>query len=359
MGIKSDFSGQYSGKQGELLICEGERITSILLMLTGKIDVYLSPFENLSIEDSSSMDKICRLFTLDQNTFLSVNDIIRNGQSSFCLKSKEACNIYCFPATSIKGIKNIIATQNDYSTYIVSSLATLIDLSYIAYQKLLPICESINTLTQNLCVYYWAIKDKYYFQNADNLEGIENYRKIYEDAKNSDYKFFPLDSESLFSKYDSQVIQDDEVEMNASSIEYFSRLLNVPLDQRKGFFSCDDVICEYHIQKGSDFLDFLVNSTKNLLSALYKNLDLLYLLPDNLVQTYGKIIVDSKDDKEAALNGLAIRPAISTPMTCCSRSSGSGRPTIRTTRTAPASAGNTSTPCRWATCSRTSSRSTT
>ncbi len=306
MGIKSDFSGQYSGKQGELLIREGERISAILLMLNGKIDVYLSPLEPLAGEDNSTTANYCRLFTLDQNTFLSVNDIIRNGQSSFSLKSKEACNLYCFPATSLKGIKNIIATQKDYSTYIVSSLATLIDLSYNAYQKLLPICDSIDTLTQNLCVYYWAIKDKYYFQNADNIDGIENYKKIYETAKNSDYKFFPLDSDSLFSKYDIAVTQDDEAEMDTSSIEYFARLLNVPLEQRKGFFNCDEIICEYHIQKGSDYLDFLVNSIKTLLSTLYKNLDLLYLSPDNLVQTYGKIIVDSKDDKEAAINGLAI-----------------------------------------------------
>lgn len=306
MGIKSDFSGQYSAKQGELLLSEGERISSILLMLNGKIDVFLSPSETLSNEDSSFLERNCRLFTLDQNTFLCVNDIIRNGHSCFSLKSKETCNIFCFPATSLKGIKNIISTQKDYSTYIVSSLATLIDLSYSAYQKLLPICDSINTLTQNLYVYYWAIKDKYYFQNSDNVEGLENYRKTYEDAKTSDYKFFPLDSESLFAKYENSDVEDDEAGLDTSSIEYFARLLNVPLENRKGFFSCDDYICEYHIQKGSDYLDFLVNSIKNLLLTLYQNLDCLYLAPENLIKTYGKIIVESKDDKEAALNELAI-----------------------------------------------------
>ncbi|PYG87259.1 hypothetical protein LY28_02164 [Ruminiclostridium sufflavum DSM 19573] len=306
MGIKSDFAGQYSGKQDEILMCEGGRISSILLLLNGKIDVYLSPLDSLPNEDNSFAADSCRLFTLDQNTFLCVNDIIRNGQGSFCLKAKEACNLYCFPATSIKGIKNVIASQKDYSTYIVSSLATLIDLSYNAYQKLLPICRSIDTLTRNLFVYYWAIKDKYYFQNNDSIEGIDDYQKIYEAAKNSDYKFFPLDSESLFVKYDTQSSQSNESEMDTSGIEYFSRLLNVPIENRKGFFNSDDTVCEYHIQKGSDYLDFLTGAIKNILASLSKNLNCLYLSSDNLIGTYGKIIVDSKEDKEAALNGLAI-----------------------------------------------------
>lgn len=306
MSIKTDFSGQYSGKQDEILIHEGDRTSSIILMLNGKLDVYLSPFDSLPNDDKSFIDNNCRLFTLDQNTFFCVNDIIRNGQSCFSLKAKEACNLYCFPVSSMKGIKNLTTTQKDYSTYIVSSLATLIDQSYSAYQKLLPICESINTLTQNLFVYYWAIKDKYYFQSSDNIEGIEQYKQVYEDAKNSDYKFFPLNSDSLFCTYDTLDNQDNEAELDTTTIEYFSRLLNVPLENRKSFFNYDDFVCEYHIIKGSEILDFLLGIIKNLLAKLFKNIDCLYLSSNNLINTYGKIIVASKDDKEAALNGLAI-----------------------------------------------------
>ena len=306
MSIKSEFAGQYSSKQDELLIYEGGRTSSIILMLKGKIDVFLSPFDSILNEDESIISKSCRLFTLDQNTFLSVNDILRNGQNSFSLKAKEACTLYCFPATSLTGIKNITATQKDYSTYIVSSLATLIDHSYTAYQKLIPIYQSINTLTQNLYVYYWAIKDKYYFQHNENIENLDLYQEIYEVAKNSNQSFFPLDSESLQAQYDIPNSQDMEAEIDTLGIEYFSRLLNVPLDQRKGFFNCDEIVCEYHIQKGSEFLDFLTNANKSLLSSIFKNIDSLYMSANNLIFTYGRIIVDSKDDKEAAINVLNI-----------------------------------------------------
>jgi len=306
MGIKSEFVGQYSSKQDELLIYEGGKTSSIILMLKGKMDVFLSPFDYISNEDESLISKSCRLFTLDQNTFLSINDVLSSGQNSFSLKSKEACTLYCFPATSLKGIKNIISTQKDYSTYIVSSLATLIDLSYNAYQKLLPICQSINTLTQNLYVYYWAIKDKYYFQNTESIENLDSYQKVYEDAKNSAYKFFPLDSDSLFAQYDIPDVLDNVSTLDTSGLEYFSRLLNVPLEQRKGFFNSDDIVCEYHIQKGSELLDTLKNTIKSLLSTIFKNMNYLYMSSSNLIFTYGKIIVASKDDKEAAINVLSI-----------------------------------------------------
>lgn len=306
MAIKSDYTGQYSSKKDELIICEGSRTSSIMLMLKGKMDVFLSPFDNMEVKDESIITKSCRLFTLEQNTFLSVNDILSSGQNSFSLKSREDCNLFCFPATSLKGIRNIVSTQKDYSTYIVSSLANLIDLSYNAYQKLLPICQSIDTLTQNLYVYYWAIKDKYYFQHTADVENLSNYQKVYEDAKSSNYKFFPVEADSLLTKYDIENLPDNDTELDTSSIEYFIRLLNVPLDQRKGFFNSDDFVCEYHIQKGSEILDFLRNEIKNLLTTLFKNMDCLYLSTNNLIFAYGKITIDSKDDREAATTALNI-----------------------------------------------------
>ncbi|MBC8060696.1 MAG: hypothetical protein H7Y18_08520, partial [Clostridiaceae bacterium] len=214
--------------------------------------------------------------------------------------------LFCFPATSLKGIRNIVSTQKDYSTYIVSSLANLIDLSYNAYQKLLPICQSIDTLTQNLYVYYWAIKDKYYFQHTADVENLSNFLKVYEDAKSSNIRFFPVESDSLQTKYEIENLLDTDTELDTSSIEYFTRLLNVPLDQRKGFFNSDDFVCEYHIKKGSEILDLLKNVIKNLLTTLFNNMNCLYLSTNNLIFAYGKITIDSKDDKEAATAALNI-----------------------------------------------------
>lgn len=305
MSIKPDFAGQYSSIQGELLICEGDRTSSIVLLLKGKIDVFLSPFDDIFNNNQLLISRSCRLFTLEQNTFLSINDVIRNGQNSFSLLARDACTLYGFPANSPAGIRNIISTQKDYSAYLVSSLATLIDLSYNSYQKLLPICHNINALTQNLMTYYWAIKDKFYFSYAPDIELLNSYQSIYENLKQDGYRFFPLDQDFVFTRDLADTVTDSP-ELDISSIEYFSRLLNVTLDNRKTFFNSDSFVCEYHIQKGSEVLDTIIAEIKNIFSILCKNIELLYLSPNNLLTTYGRIAADSRDDKEAALNILNI-----------------------------------------------------
>ena len=305
MSIKPDFAGQYSSIQGELLICEGDRTSSIVLLLKGKIDVFLSPFDDIFNNNQLLISRSCRLFTLEQNTFLSINDVIRNGQNSFSLLARDACTLYGFPANSPAGIRNIISTQKDYSAYLVSSLATLIDLSYNSYQKLLPICHNINALTQNLMTYYWAIKDKFYFSYAPDIELLNSYQSIYENLKQDGYRFFPLDQDFVFTRDLADTVIDSP-ELDISSIEYFSRLLNVTLDNRKTFFNSDSFVCEYHIQKGSEVLDTIIAEIKNIFSVLCKNIELLYLSPNNLLTTYGRIAADSRDDKEAALNILNI-----------------------------------------------------
>lgn len=301
MGIKSDYTGQYLSNRNEMIICEGGRASSVILMLQGKLDVLLSPYDIEPTQEEKTTADSCRLFTLEQNSFLCVNDIVKSGKNSFSLKSHEPCNLYCFQAASLNGINDIMNTQKDYSTYIVSSLATLIDLSYDAYQKLMPICRSLDILAKNLSVYYWAIKDKYYFKYSPEIEHLDSYKKVYQDARDSGTSFFPFDADSLSNRYVYENSDDVDNEIDAAGFEYFSKLLNVPLEQRKGFFSSENFICEYHIQRGSDFLDSLVRELKSKLSELYNNINYLYTAPVNLLSSYGKIAVDSKDDKEAAL----------------------------------------------------------
>ncbi len=305
MSIKPDFAGQYSSIQGELLICEGDRTNSILLLLKGKIDVFLSPFDDIFSKNQLLISRSCRLFTLEQNTFLSINDVMRNSQNSFSLSARDACNLYCFPASSTAEIKNLISTQKDYSTYLVSSLATLIDLSYTSYQKLLPICQNINALTENLMLYFWAIKDKFYFSYKSNNEILNSYQKIYEDFMKEGYGFFPLDPDNEFTRGIVETIADSS-ELDNAGIDYFTSLLNIPLDNRKVFFNSNSSVCEYHLKKGSEILDSIIYEIKNIFSILCRNMELLYLSPENLLSTYGRIASDSKDDKEAAINILNI-----------------------------------------------------
>lgn len=298
MSFKSDFTGQYSPHPDELLIYEGDQTSSIILMLKGKIDVYLSLYDEIK-KDPSLISNSAKLFTIDQNTFLGVNDILGNGRNSFSLKAREAGNLFLFSAPSAKSVKDILSAQKDYSAYIVSSLATLIDASYKAYGKLQPVCREIDALMRNLYLYYWAIKDKFYFQYSPDMEDLETYQKHYETAKNN-FKFFPLNPELFLGKSIIGNETSNTGDIDDSAAEYFSRLLNIPLESRKSFFNSDEYVCEYHIQNASEILNSIISETKTMLSELCKNISLLYWSENSLLSVYGRIAADSRDDKEAA-----------------------------------------------------------
>ncbi|HEX2924822.1 MAG TPA: hypothetical protein VHP38_00940, partial [Ruminiclostridium sp.] len=107
-------------------------------------------------------------------------------------------------------------------------------------------------------------------------------------------------------RYICENTDETENEIDVAGFEYYSKLLNVPLEQRKGFFNSESYVCEYHVSKGSELLDSLVREIKSMLSVLYDNMKCLYTAPVSLMSSYAKIAVDSKDDKEAALTLYSI-----------------------------------------------------
>lgn len=306
MSIRPDFIGPYSSKKDELLLCEGERTSSVILMLKGKLDVLISP--HCSEPDKSDLiqNKSCKLFTLEQSTFVGINDIINSRDHSLTIKSADDSSLFVFKAGNANEIKNLISVQKDYATYMVTSLANLITQSYNAYHKLLPLCRNVDILTHNLSIYYWAIKDKYYFQYSPNNSTIDDYSSKYEAAKNQGVSFFPVGSEAVLKKINDRTQAESDTDLDINTIEYFTKLLNIPLEQRKGFFNSESFICEYHIQKGSEVLDALLQEIKGMLAELCININQLYLMPDSIFSTFGRIVVDSRDDKEAALNAYSL-----------------------------------------------------
>ncbi|MCX7771560.1 MAG: hypothetical protein N2376_00415 [Clostridia bacterium] len=275
-------------------------------MLKGKIDVLLSPVFNERKSQQNPAPRSFRLFTLDRNTFLCVNDILRSGQSLLSLKTKEVCELFCFPASSLTAIKTVLSTQKDYSAYIVTSLALLIDLSYSAYQKLLPVYHKMNVLVQNLSVYYWAIKDKFNCRFATELEALNPYRDICEGLKKERFNFFPVNYEKLMTRSVCGFLDEEEESLDWTGIEYFSSILNVPMEHRKGFFNYEPYVCEYHVRKGSEILDTIILRIKYLISKLANNLDCLCTSHDSLMNTYSKMALDLRQDREAAFTILTL-----------------------------------------------------
>lgn len=292
MSLQPNFSGRYSTKPDEIIISEGERTSSIILLIDGKVDVYLS-------DDSTNLQ--CRLFNLDSNTFLSVNDIMISGKNSYTLKSRGSSGLFCFGANSMEDIRSLLSTQKDYASYIISSLASLIDLSFTSYQKLLSIGTDLSNLTKLLSVYYWAIKDKFYFSYVSDLDAITKNKTTYDELAKAGQNLFPVDFDHLIKlsgdSSEGLVLSDDVYD-----IEYFIKLLNISSQNRKAFFNSDSFICEYHIKKASEVLSSMANIEKALLNDIFGNIANLYLLPNSLLSCFKEIVPEISSDKEAAIN---------------------------------------------------------
>jgi hypothetical protein len=291
MSLQPNFSGKYSTKPDEIIISEGDRTSSVILLLEGKVDVYLS-------DESANLQ--CRLFNLDNNTFLSVNDIMINGKNSYTLKSRGSSSLFCFGANSPEDINNLLSTQKDYSSYIISSLASLIDLSFTSYQKLLNIGADLSNLTKLLSVYYWAIKDKFYFPYISDLDIITKNKATYNEMVKAGQSLFPIDFDNQIKlsgdSLESPVLSDDLYD-----IEYFTKLLNISSQNRKAFFNSDSFVCEYHMKKASEILLSMVNTEKAVLNDIFSNITNLYLSPNSLLSGFKEIILQISSDKEAAI----------------------------------------------------------
>lgn len=299
MSIKPNTSGQYTAKANEILYTQDSLTTTILLLLKGKVNILLSP------DNSEQKDFEARLYSLDGNTFLGINDVFTEGKTTVTLKAEEPSIFYCFPASCVDDAKKLLASQKDYSAYMMSSLATLIDYSYTAYQKLYTIYSDLKYLSDTMLIYYLALKDKYYFKYSILHPSMNDIANRYGIMKKKGQTFFPIESDVLIKPLSS----DENAslpEADLPDIEYFIHLLNISVDSRKAFFSSDNYVCEYHLKKGSEKLCSILSATRYILKSIQSDISLLYQQSENLFSAYSMISLELVNDKEAARSAIGI-----------------------------------------------------
>ena len=299
MSIKPNISGQYTAKANEIIYTQDSLTTSILLLLKGKVNILLSP------DNTENRDFEARLFSLDGNTFLGISDVFTEGKTTITLKAEEPSVFYCFPASCVDDAKKILASQKDYSAYMLSSLATLIDYSYTAYQKLYTIYADLRYLSDTMLIYYLALKDRYYFKYSILHSSMNDIANRYEIMKKKGQAFFPVETDVLIKP----LFSDDNASLSEADmpdIEYFIRLLNISVDSRKAFFSADDYVCEYHLKKGSERLRSILSAIRYILKSIQSDIGLLYQHSDNLFSAYSMISLELVNDKEAARSAVGI-----------------------------------------------------
>jgi len=277
MSRKTEKHGAFSLKKGETAALEGKGTDSLLLLLQGKLDVFIQPFPENYPENYMDLENKCyRIFELDGNIFIGADDMLRNGKNSLSYSAADNCSMFAYKIGNAEEVLSLIHTQKDYGAYTINSISNLICKSYNALQKISSYVSKAEALFDNLSVYYRTITNEYRL-NAIPGELVN--------AGNNKHAFFIENNitvplyfsrqfiETMFSDSSGYLLQDIE---SSGRVKYFIHLYNLQIDIKKTFFSADRYITESHLNAASELLGKILQKLRYAFSSLEKLIKMLY-----------------------------------------------------------------------------------
>lgn len=286
-------TGSYLLKKGETVFCEGRKVQSLNLLLQGKLNVLISPSGGKASGDDI-LKKSYRIFDIEQNIFIGASDIFLSRHHSLSCRAVTDCSLFAYDVKTPEQAVSLVNSQRDYGSYILNSLCLLMDNSYAALKKITSLKDSLKIITDNLTIFFWALKEKYGFEYipapayfSDGAERLKNLR--------DNGSFVPL----VFSQ---QFIETDYSGMHTPASadtqpsedprrEYYSHMYNLPVDLRKSFLGSDMYITYYHAADASKCLEDILRLVSEALSETEEYFRRLYSEEgDSICSAYMKAI---------------------------------------------------------------------
>ncbi|MCX7708261.1 MAG: hypothetical protein N2484_00255 [Clostridia bacterium] len=278
MSLMPNQNGNYSFSTNSILFTEGQSNASLNILLKGKVDVFVSPFDSHGKDDEDVLKRSFKVFELDQNIILGSGDLFLSKKHSFTYRTSKDSTLFIFLSPSLDQIKNLFEHQKDYAAYTISSIANTVISAYTAWTKLDSFVKTLRILHDNLLVAFWYQKEKQNFShipaNSFFIEGQQYLEKL----KCENFAF-PLGFNSSFLEkkhlnYDDQN-KNSELEKCSEKVNYYKHFLSISPEIRKGFFAADFTVTSYHCKEAGKCLEEIRSAIqKSLLEAdrLFKNL---------------------------------------------------------------------------------------
>lgn len=294
MGSTKHKSGNYTVSRGGYVSLEGENTSSLDLLIKGKLDIYITPSDTPPGTPSGTAaataayleQKSYRLFDVEQNIFIGINDLFGSGKNSFTITAAVDCSLYTYAAGDADGAMALINAQKDYGAYFINSLCSLIIDSYRALQKIHSCFSMVSGIYRNLCIYCAALAEEH---NLDVVPG-----EISKTGK-SGLNILKNQNITVPAYFSAQFIEDrDHDHCNGifpesseiyGKIEYYNHLLDIPADLKKSFFAADSYVAKRHIADASECLGQILQNIRRVLSGLEKTIGLMYGDNDENVYT--------------------------------------------------------------------------
>jgi len=268
----NSISRSFTVKKDGLIALEGSRTAAINLLLQGRLEVYVSSLKKgLPLSSDDLKQKSYRLFGLDQNLFIGINDLLRSGKNSLSYIASTDSNLFSYPVDNAADTMNTIHNQKDYGAYVIHSLSTLINNCNDALQQLSAYTETLKSIYHNLCIYYLSISEVYQFGSTSEkavLEGSSGYSLL----KNMNSPV-PVFFNRPFIEAQEQVksVSLEEASEDRKKIDYYIHLFNMPSDLKKAFFGADRYITSTHITDSCAILDLMLLKLRQARPALWRS----------------------------------------------------------------------------------------
>jgi hypothetical protein len=309
-------SGNYTADRGGYVSLEGENTLSLDLLLKGRLDIYITPSDTPPGTLSGAADataayleqKSYRLFDVEQNIFIGINDLFGSGKNSFTITAAADCSLYAYAAGNADEAMALINNQKDYGAYFINSLCSLIVDSYRALQKTHSFFSMVSGIYRNLCIYCAALAEEH---NLDMVPGeiLKTGKSGLDILKNQNITVPAYFSAQFIEDHDHGHDHDGGIFPESSEIygkiEYYSHLLGIPTDIKKSFFAADRYVTKSHIADASECLGQILQNIRRVLSCLEKIIGLMY--GDNDENVYAAFI---SAVKQMRASNLDFSPAV-------------------------------------------------
>lgn len=277
MSIESRSNGSYSFKSGKSVFLQGHIADSVNILAKGKIDVYISPLADIdSIDENQLIAKSYRLFSIDQNMFIGANELFLSNKHSLSYRASEDSIIFSYFTDSISDVEELFRQKNDYSTYIMNSISSLIEYSYSSLKKLEELVEALAVTADNLCLFFWILKDKHGLSYEPShpafREGITRLQEMREEKIPLPYSFDAEFFKCSHFEYD----YSPSKEIDTLKIKYYECMRGLDSELKKQFFNESFIISQYNCTDSSLLLETILDKIKEAFNMAEKYIELLY-----------------------------------------------------------------------------------
>lgn len=289
MNINLDVNGNLMINKNTTIFNEGQSIKNLFIFRKGENDIYIKIDEN----DINNW----KLFSIPANIVLGIANYNEDNKLlPFTLKAKTDNEVYIVKIETKEDLKKFFENNKTYLLNINQSTNYILLKFNDAYLKIKKISDELKNITTNLALTYYNFASK---KNTFKSKLFTNAKMIFNEIKNSNFTFPDTFDENFIktTHYEFININNDEKseeikqkrKKTEMKVDYVRRLLTMPKDIKKTFFTYDISISldlTYMIYEES--LE-IINAIKESMNDIVENINFLYSEDgESLFQEYKK-----------------------------------------------------------------------